>query len=108
MSDKFKSLLQQYITISEEEAGYAIDNFPIYNYQTNEVFFREGSFAKAVFFVLEGCVRLFYNVEGNERTASFFTEGKFFCANESLLKKIPARENFQALENTTVLSLIHI
>lgn len=104
MFDKFLNHIEKYASISEEEAEFAINNFPLMKYQRNEVFFREGNIAKSIFFVIEGCVRLFYNVDGDEKTAYFFMEGKFFCANESFLKNIPAKENFQALENTTIMS----
>ncbi|OHX64557.1 Crp/Fnr family transcriptional regulator [Flammeovirga pacifica] len=104
MLDKFRQLIEKYASISEEEAKFAVNHFPVEKHDKNEVFFKEGSIAKTVYFVIEGCVRIFYNVDGNEKTAFFFTEGKFFCANESFLNNTPARENFQALENTTIMS----
>jgi CRP/FNR family transcriptional regulator, anaerobic regulatory protein len=105
MFDKFLDLINQYISISEEEAEFAKNHFPLKSYSKNEVFFKEGNIATSIYFVVEGCVRLFYNVEGNEKTAFFYTEGKFFCANESFVKNTTARENFQALENTTIMSI---
>jgi len=105
MFEKFLKLINQYISISKEEAEFAKNHFPLKNYSKNEVFFEEGNIATTVYFVVEGCVRLFYNVEGDRKTAYFFTEGKFFCANESFIKNTPARENFQALENTTLMLL---
>lgn len=105
MFDKFLNLINQYTSISKEEAKFAKNHFPLKSYSKNEIFFKEGDIATSIYFVIEGCVRLFYNVEGNEKTAFFYTEGKFFCANESFVKNTPARENFQALENTTIMSI---
>ena len=102
MFDKFLKHISKYILLTEEEAEFARNHFVIKKYSKNEVFFKEGNIARNIYFVIEGCVRLFYSVEGNERTAYFYTEGKFFCANESFAKNTPARENFQALENTTI------
>jgi CRP-like cAMP-binding protein len=45
-------------------------------------------------------VRLFYNNEGNEKTAFFYTEGQFICAGESFTFNIPAIENYEAIEDT--------
>lgn len=103
MFKKFLTLINQYASLNKEEVGFARKNFPIRTYSRNEVFFKEGEISQSIFFVLKGCARLFYNVDGKEKTAFFYTEGKFLCANESFLKGIPAKENFQALEDTTVM-----
>ncbi len=47
-------------------------------------------------------MRLFYNVEGNDKTAFFYTEGQFICAGESYTFGIPAIENYQAVEQTEI------
>ena len=43
-----------------------------------------------------------HNVEGNDKTAFFYTEGKFICAGESYTFNIPAIENYQAIEQTEI------
>lgn len=105
MFDKFIKHINQYLSLSKEEIEFAKNHFPLKEYSKNEVFFKEGNIATSIYFVIEGCVRLYYNADGNEKTAYFYTEGKFFCANESFVKNTPARENFQALENTTIMSI---
>ncbi|MCG8581993.1 MAG: Crp/Fnr family transcriptional regulator [Bacteroidales bacterium] len=106
MFEKFLKLITQYSPLSDDEVDFARTHFPIKKYEKNELIFQEGNIANSIYFILEGCVRLFYNVDGKEKTAFFYTEGKFMCANESFLKEIPARENFQALEDTTLI-VIH-
>lgn len=106
MFDKFLGLISQYHSLSKEETDLVRDQFPIKSFKKNEIIFNEGRIAKSIYFVLEGFVRLFYTSNGKDKTAFFYTEGQFFCANESFLKKTPANENFQALENTTLL-IIH-
>lgn len=100
---KFLKHITKYAPLTEEEAEFARNHFPIKKYSKNEVFFKEGNTARSIYFVIEGCVRLFYSVDGNEKTAYFYTEGKFFCANESFARNTSARENFQALESTTIM-----
>jgi len=102
MFEKFVALISQYASLNKEEVEFARKNFPIKSYSKNEMISNEGEISQSIYFVLEGCVRLFYNVDGKEKTAFFYTEGKFLCANESFLKNTPAKENFQALEDTTV------
>lgn len=103
MIEKFVKFISKYSPINQEETEYIEKNIPLKRFSKNEVFFREGSISKAIYFILEGCVRLFYNADGKDKTAYFYTEGKFLCANESFINKTPARENFQALENTTLM-----
>jgi CRP/FNR family transcriptional regulator, anaerobic regulatory protein len=62
----------------------------------------EGKISNEIYFVTKGCVRLFYNVEGNDKTAFFYTEGQFICAGESYTFNIPAIENYQAVERTEI------
>lgn len=103
MFDKFLKLIHQYSPLTKAEAEFIEKNIPIKIYAKNELFFEEGTISQTIYFVLEGCVRQFYNVEGKEKTAYFYAEGKFICAGESYNFNIPAIENFQALEGTTLM-----
>lgn len=71
-------------------------------YHKNEIIFTEGKISDEIYFVTKGCVRLFYNVDGNEKTAFFYTEGQFICAGESYTFNVPAIENYQAIEQTEI------
>lgn len=73
--------------------------------QKNEIIFTEGKISDEIYFVANGCVRLFYNVDGNDKTAFFYTEGQFICAGESYTFNIPAVENYQAIEKTEIFIL---
>ena len=72
-------------------------------YRKNELIFTEGKVADEIYFVTNGCVRLFYEVNGNDKTAFFYTESQFICAGESYTYNIPAIENYQAIEETELL-----
>jgi CRP-like cAMP-binding protein len=105
MFDKFLKLIQFYTKLNTEEIDFFKNHIPIRSFKKNEVFFDEGKISKTIYFILNGCVRLFYNVNGNEKTAFFYTEGKFICAGESYTFNIPAKENYQALEDTVLMCL---
>ncbi len=105
MFDKFLSLINHYVTLNEEEVGYLCDVLVMKQHKKGEPIFSEGQVARTIYFVLEGCVRLFYNVDGTDKTAFFFTEGKFICAGASYTFGTPARENYQAVENSVLVHL---
>ncbi|QKX03897.1 Crp/Fnr family transcriptional regulator [Aquimarina sp. TRL1] len=102
MFDLFIQLINQYTLLNQKEIDLLKDTVSIRSYKKNEILFAEGKVATSMYFVLQGWVRLFYNVNGNDKTAFFYTEGKFICAGESFAKQVPARENYQVLEDTVL------
>lgn len=96
------SRLKKYASLTEEEITYLSTKLVIKTYDKNEVIFSEGSVARTIYFVLKGCVRLFYTVDGLEKTAFFYTEGDFICAGESYNLEVPAIENYQAIEEAVL------
>ncbi len=94
--------INAYASLNEHEIKLLKSAVEKKNYHKNEVIFTEGRISYEIYFVTKGCVRLFYNVDGNDKTAFFYTEGQFICAGESYTFNIPAIENYQAVENTEI------
>jgi CRP-like cAMP-binding protein len=94
--------IKLYTSLSEQETRLLQNSVDKKIYHKNEVIFTEGKISDEIYFVTKGCVRLFYNVDGNDKTAFFYTEGQFICAGESYTFNIPAIENYQAVEHTEI------
>lgn len=94
--------IQLYTSLNKDEIDLLREAVDKKTFRKNEMIFTEGKIANDIFFVTKGCVRLFYNVDGNDKTAFFYTEGQFICAGESYTFNIPAIENYQAIENTEI------
>ncbi len=105
MFDKFLKLIKFYTNLKPDDIDFFKNHIPIKSFKKNELVFKEGKISKTIYFVLKGCVRLFFNVDGNEKTAFFYTEGKFVCAGESYTFNVPAKENYQAIEDTVLMCL---
>ncbi|NMH89677.1 Crp/Fnr family transcriptional regulator [Flavivirga algicola] len=101
MTDLIENI-KQYTSLNNDEIVVIENAVEKRIYNKNEIIFTEGRIANEIYFVAKGCVRLFYNVEGNDKTAFFYTEGKFICAGESYTFNIPAIENYQAIEQTEI------
>lgn len=99
MERLFKSI-QDYISLSEKEIELLYNAIEKRLFRKNDVIFTEGNLAEDIYYVTKGCVRLFYTVDGTDKTAFFYTEGQFICAGESYTYNIPAVENYQAVEDT--------
>lgn len=100
MITKLIAYIKLYTTLSESEERCLVENIEIQFFKKHTLIFEEGEISNAIYFVLDGSVRLFYNVDGVEKTAFFYTEGAFICAGESYTFNKPAIENYEALENT--------
>ncbi len=97
---KLMDLINTYQKLSEKDEMLILDNITRNKYSKGELIFRSGSIAQDLYFLTEGLVRLYYNRDGEDKTAFFFTEGNFICAGDSYVNKVPAKENYQALEET--------
>lgn len=102
MIAKLIDYIQLYTPLSKEEQNHLKELVEIKQFDKHCIVFREGEVSTDIYFVLEGCVRLFYMVEGADKTAFFYTEGQFICAGDSYTFNRPAIENYEALESTTL------
>lgn len=69
---------------------------------------RAGTVADEVFFVHHGLLRYYFNdptAGGQERTGQFFDEGIVVTDAESFLARVPAKQNFEALETSSIVVL---
>ena len=102
---KFIDYISKYVNLTDDEAHLLQHSFEVKELHPNEIFFRQGQIANEIYFVLEGWIRLFYNVEVEDKTAFFYTQGQFLCAGESYNNSTPALENYQAITNSRILIL---
>ena len=66
---------------------------------------KAGTTAKEVYFILSGCLRLFYEKEGEDISAYFFTEKMFAGAYDSFISQKPSRHSIETLEDCQVLAI---
>lgn len=100
--DRLIKNIKAYTTLDDDELLLLQEALEKRTYSKNDIIFREGKISNEIYFVSKGCVRLFYNVDGTDKTAFFYTESQFICAGESYTFNIPAIENYQAVEPTEI------
>ncbi len=66
--------ISKYITLSKEEEKEFILLNTFKSYKKGTVLLKEGEITDECYFILEGCVRIIYLVEGEEKTTEFYTE----------------------------------
>lgn len=61
-----------------------------------------GAVAKDSYYCIAGCVRLYYLVDGEERTTAFYTEGQSIASLHSFINQVPANHYLGCVEDCTL------
>ncbi len=89
----------QFAPLSAAETSFLLDNLNIRSFPKGTVLIREGQYAKMCYFVLRGCVRQYYLVDGEEKTTNFFTEGQPITATEGNFNIGPVKYYLSCVED---------
>lgn len=84
--------------LSSEETDFLKANVEVKSFPKGSILLEAGSLSKEFFFVLKGCVRMYYSVEGEEKTAFFYTENEYISSYESFVHEVPAKHFLQCIE----------
>jgi CRP-like cAMP-binding protein len=67
--------VSQIAPLTDAEIQAIIELVKVKAYGKGKVLVREGQISNTCFFVLQGCVRQYFLIDGEEKTTHFFTEG---------------------------------
>jgi CRP-like cAMP-binding protein len=90
MDDKLLKYFQRIMPLSPEEIEAIVETMTIKKYKKGSVLLKEGQISTEVYFVLDGCVRQYYLVDGNEKTNNFFTEEQWVISINSFSQNNPS------------------
>lgn len=90
--------LKQYHHLSEEAQQALQEAFTKVILPRNECLITEGRICRHLYFLEQGCLRGFYNLEGKEITHWFGFENDFVTSFHSFITQEPAVESIQLLE----------
>ncbi len=102
MEDKLLKYFQKIMPLSEEEVMAIVETMTIKQYKKGTVLLKEGQISTEVYFVLEGCVRLFYLVDGDEKTNNFFTEEQWVISMNSFSQNNPSNHFLDCCTDSTL------
>jgi CRP/FNR family transcriptional regulator, anaerobic regulatory protein len=97
--------LSQFILLDQGEQEHFLTKLQVKEYKKKELILREGEVCKYAYFINYGCLRYYYNVEGQENTAQFFFENGWYADYESFLSGKPSKQNIETLEKSEMLLL---
>lgn len=98
MTTKIIQNIKSIVSLNKAEENAFIEILEVQNFKKKEFLLQEGKVCNKITFVNNGCMRLFYNVEGVENTIQFFFGDSWYTDYASFLTGQPTIENMQALE----------
>jgi len=74
MQDLLFDFISKYVTLTEEEKKAIISLDLFRTLKKGTILLKEGQYSKESYFVLKGCIRTYYLIDGEEKTTDFYTE----------------------------------
>lgn len=74
MKNLLFEFISKYISLTEEEKHVLIDLDIFHSFKKGAVLLEEGQKSNKGYFVLKGCIRSYYVIDGEEKTTAFYTE----------------------------------
>jgi CRP-like cAMP-binding protein len=96
------ALLRTLIPLTDEDFQAFTAELQPLELKKKALLLREGEMCRHVAYIESGCLRYFYNVNGEEHTGQFFFENGWYTDYDSFLRRVPTTQNIQSLEPTRV------
>ena len=93
--------IAKYISLSEEEKAAILSLGIFRSVKKGTVLLSQGQRSQESYFVLKGCLRAYYMIDGEEKTTAFYTEMEGITP-QCVLSKEPSGYYMAALEDTLI------
>ena len=74
MQDILFDFISKYVSLTEEEKQAILSLDLFRTVKKGTILLKEGQKSKEEYFVLKGCIRKYYDIDGEEKTTAFYTE----------------------------------
>lgn len=102
MEQKLLNYFSKILPLTQEEIDGILATMTIKKYPKGTILLKEGEISAEAYFVLEGCVRQYFLVEGEEKTNNFFTEEQWVISMQSMTYSTPSKHFLECLEACTL------
>ncbi|MFS4473110.1 Crp/Fnr family transcriptional regulator [Chryseobacterium sp. T20] len=108
MQELLTSYINNRISVTEKELETILSYFRPIQLKKNEMLLSNGQNSQRTFFVVNGCLRIFFiNEEGQDSTRYFAFENQFATALTSFITSEPSEEFIEAVEDSEVYYISH-
>lgn len=102
MEHPILNYIQKFTILTDEDKKALTAMLDTRIFPKGTVLLREGEVSTDGFFVLKGCVRQYYMVDGEERTTAFFTEEQWLSYSNDPFNPKPSTFSLACVEDTSV------
>lgn len=102
MQDLLFNFLSKYISLTDEEKNALISLDIFRTVKKGTILLEEGQISNDEFFVLKGCIRKYFIIDGEEKTTAFYTEMEGLTPH-CVKSKTPSEYYISSLENTILI-----
>jgi CRP-like cAMP-binding protein len=100
MKETLTKYIKGFEMLTDEEIQLIVDNTTVIEARKGKVLLQEGEISSHCYFVLKGCVREYYIVDGEERSTAFFIEGDAVNSFTSATNETPSKHYLVCAENS--------
>lgn len=100
METKISTLIAAEMPLTDEEKVVLDRLIPVRKFEKGTILLREGQVSRECYFTIQGCVRSYQILEGEERTTAFLVEGEPVASLVSYLNNSPANHYFECVEDS--------
>ena len=102
MDNKFVQHFSNITPLSLEEEKAISESMRVETFKKGTMLLREGQVQINSYFILEGCIREYILIDGEEKTTNFFTEEQWVISLSNFSTPSLATHNLVCAEDTTV------
>jgi CRP-like cAMP-binding protein len=102
MENKLFDFIEKYMTLTDDEKHFIIDIDLFRSYKKGAILLREGQRSEEEYFVMQGCIRTYYVIDGEEKTTAFYTESESLNP-QCVITKEPSKYYVACVEDSTLL-----
>ncbi len=99
MQDVLFDFLSKHMSLTDDEKDAILSSDIFRSVKKGTILLKEGQTSKDSYFVLKGCIRAYYIIDGEEKTTAFYTEMEALTPH-CVISKTPSQYYISCLEDT--------
>lgn len=99
MQNLLFDFISKYVSLTDEEKNALLSLDLFHSLKKGTILLKEGQKSKDSYFVLKGCIRIYYIIDGEEKTTAFYTEMEVLTP-PSVIRKTPSEYYISCVEDT--------
>lgn len=102
MKDILFGFISKYVSLTDDEKNAIVSLDIFHSFKKGTTLLKEGQKSKDGYFVLKGCIRTYYVIDGEEKTTAFYTEMEGLTPH-CVINKAPSEYFISCVEDSIII-----